>query len=308
MKKVFVTGGNGFLGKFLIKFLKKKKYDVYNPSSKECNLLFEKSLFKYKPKIKFNYIFHLAAWTQAGDFCLKYPGDQWLKNQMINTNLLSWWKENQPQAKLIFIGTSCSYAEKSDFKEKSYLKGEPVESLYTYAMTKRMLLQGAKALQKQYNLNWLCFVPSTLYGGNYHDDGRQMHFIFDLIRKIIVGKKYKKKVELWGNGNQRREIIHVKNFIETIFLLLKKKNMVINIGSKKEFSIKQFAKIISSIIDYDHKKIFYNEKKYVGSKSKKLNISKVKKLVKNYEKKLTKEEDGIKEVIDWFLKTKKIKI
>ena len=84
--------------------------------------------------------------------------------------------------------------------------------------------------------------------------------------------------------------------------------MVINIGSKKEFSIKQFAKIISSIIDYDHKKIFYNEKKYVGSKSKKLNISKVKKLVKNYEKKLTKEEDGIKEVIDWFLKTKKIKI
>ncbi len=305
-KKVFVSGANGFLGKFFVQFLKKKNFVIVKPGSKECNLLNENSLKKYKTK--FDYIFHLAAWTQAGDFCLKYPGEQWLKNQMMNTNMLSWWKENQPQAKLIFIGTSCSYAEKSDFKEKSYLKGEPVESLYTYAMTKRMLLQGAKALQKQFNLSWLCFVPSTLYGSNYHEDGRQMHFIFDLIRKIILGKKYGKKVELWGDGNQRREIIHVKNFIETIFLLLRKKNEVINIGSKKEYSIKQFAKIISKAIDYDHKKIFYNERKYVGSKSKKLNISKVKKLVKNYEKKLINEEEGIKEVIDWFLKKKKLKI
>ncbi len=305
-KKVFVSGASGFLGKFFIQYLKKKNFIIVNPRSKACNLLKQNSLNKYKTK--FDYIFHLAAWTQAGDFCLKYPGDQWLKNQMMNTNVLSWWKEYQPQAKLIFIGTSCSYAEKSDFKEKSYLKGDPVESLYTYAMTKRMLLQGAKALQKQYKLNWLCFVPSTLYGSNYHDDGRQMHFIFDLIRKIILGKKYGRKVELWGNGNQKREIIHVKNFIETIFLLLNKKNEIINIGSKKEYSIKEFAKIISKIVDYDHKNIFYNKKKYVGSKNKKLDISKVKRLVKNYEKKLINEEAGIKEVIDWFLEKKKIKI
>ncbi len=300
MKKIFITGGKGFLGKFLIKKLKKKKFEIVSPSSKKCDLTRSGSLNKYKQK--FDYIFHLAAWTQAGDFCLKFPGDQWLINQKINTNLLDWWKEFQPQAKLIIIGTSCSYSENSDFKEKSYLKGEPIKSLYTYAMTKRMLLQGAMSLETQYNLNWLCFVPSTLYGPDYHTDGRQMHFIFDLIRKIISGKKYNNKVVLWGNGYQKREIIHVDDFVDMMILLMKHKNQVINIGSKKEFTIRKFAKLISDIVNYDHKKIIYDKTKYVGSKSKKLNIYKIKKLVKNYENNLVVEKKGLTEVINWFQK------
>ena len=50
-------------------------------------------------------------------------------------------------------------------------------------MTKRMLYQGVRALNKQFGMKYLCLVPSTLYGPKYHLDGRQMHFIFDLIRK-----------------------------------------------------------------------------------------------------------------------------
>ncbi len=303
MKKIFITGGNGFLGKFLINFLKRKGYRIKSPSSKECDLFDDRSLKKYKQK--YDYIFHLAAWTQAGDFCLKYPGDQWIKNQKINTNILTWWKDKQPQAKLIFIGTSCSYDENGDFKESSYLKGDPIESLYTYAQTKRMLLNGAISLQKQFNLKWLCLVPSTLYGANYHDDGRQMHFIFDIIRKIILGKKKGYKVKLWGNGEQKREIIHVNDFIECMYYLRNVKNQVINIGSKKEYSIKNFAKIICDCVGYDFGKIVFDKNKYVGSKGKKLNITKIQKYIRDYKKNLTEEKEGIAEVIEWFIRNKK---
>lgn len=300
MKKIFITGGNGFLGRFLIKELK-KNYQIFAPDSKKCNLLHYKDLKKNNKK--FDYIFHLAAWTQAGDFCLKYPGDQWIINQQINTNILKWWKEYNPKAKLIFIGTSCSYPENKKLTEKNYTKDEPIKSLYTYAMTKRMLLQGAKALELQYKMKWLCLVPSTLYGPYYHKDKRQMHFIFDLINKILRGKYLRKKVTLWGNGFQKREIIHVKDFVKfTKKIFIKANNEIINIGSGKDFTIRDFAKKISKIVDYDEKKIIYDKLKYVGSKSKKLEIRKISKIFPNYKKTLINLDQGLSETIHWFKK------
>jgi GDP-L-fucose synthase len=304
MKKAFVTGANGFLGRYLINFLKKKKYNIIFPGSKECNLVNEKSLLNYglKKKYIFDEIYHLAAWTQAGDFCLKYPGDQWIINQKINTNVLYWWKNYQPQAKLIFIGTSCAYAENSNYKEINYMAGEPTPSLYTYAMTKRMLLQGAISMQNQFGMKWLCLVPSTLYGINYHQDNRQMHFIFDLVKKIVDGKYNKTKVILWGDGNQKREIINVEDFICTLFNLRKKNNDIVNIGSGESFSIKYFARIISKIVGFSHNKIIYDKTKYVGTRNKKLDITKVSGYLKNYTNELIDIEDGLKEVVNWYIK------
>ena len=146
-------------------------------------------------------------------FCVKYPGDQWIINQQINTNVLTWWKEQQSTAKMISIGTSCSYPEEGKLTEDRYLEGFPTPSLFTYAMTKRMLYQGMRAIGQQYNLKWLCVVPSTLYGPGYVIDGKQLHFIYDLIRKISDASLTGIRPVLWGDGFQRRELIHVGDFI-----------------------------------------------------------------------------------------------
>ena len=123
------------------------------------------------------------------------------------------------------MGTSCVYSPTSELKETEYMVGEPIDSLYTHAMTKRMLLQGARALNQQFDLKYLCFVPSTLFGANYHTDDRQLHFIFDLIRKIIRAKEYQEPVTLWGDGHQRREIVHVNDFVKHMWeLSLTKEN------------------------------------------------------------------------------------
>ena len=189
--KIIVTGSSGFLGKVLCGYLESQGHELTKLNSRNCDLREPHSLKAYSSE-KYEMLFHLAAWTQAGDFCLKHPGEQWIINQQINTNLLAWWVKDQPQAKLIFMGTSCAYAPESRLSEAEYMHGEPIDSLYTYAMTKRMLYQGARALSQQYGLRYLCAVPSTLYGSGYHTDGRQMHFIFDLIRK---GESYQQALE-----------------------------------------------------------------------------------------------------------------
>jgi len=211
----------------------------------------------------------LAAWTQAGDFCLKHPGEQWIINQKINTNILEWWKNNQPQAKLIAMGTSCVYDCELPLSEEFYLKGTPIESLFSYGMTKKMLYAGLIALNKQYGLNYLYVIPSTLYGPGYHTDGRQKHFIFDLISKIIKGKTTGVPVKLWGNGYQKRELVLADDFADILFELDKKsKNDIFNIGAGKEYSIRYFAETICKKIDYDPALIEYDLTKHVGAKSK----------------------------------------
>lgn len=300
-KRLLVTGSSGFLGRFLVPELKKKNIvDALN--SKNCNLLNDYSLKKFD-KFKYDEIYHLAAWTQAGDFCLRYPGDQWINNQKINTNILSWWKTSQPNAKLIFMGTSCSYPINVKLSEENYFKGEPIKSLYTYAMTKRMLHQGAKSLSLQYGLKWASYIPSTLYGPHYHHDGRQMHFIFDLIRKILDGKYKNKKVILWGDGNQKRELVYVDDFVKTMLRNNNKiNNDFVNLGSGKEYKIKEFALMICKIVNYDFKKIEFDKSKYVGAKSKILKINKIKRIDKKYEKRMTPLSVGLTNTVKWFYK------
>ena len=219
--KIIVTGSSGFLGTSLCNFLESQGHELTRLTSRNCDLRITASLDTFSSR-KYDLLVHLAAWTQAGDFCIKHPGEQWIINQQINTNVLAWWVEQQPQAKLVFMGTSCVYAPESNLRETEYMLGEPIDSLYTYAMTKRMLYQGARALSKQFGLRYLCVVPSTLYGADYHTDGRQMHFIFDLIRKIIRGKEYGESVTLWGDGYQKRELVLIDDFVRILWQLTEK--------------------------------------------------------------------------------------
>jgi hypothetical protein len=79
-------------------------------------------------------------------------------------------------------------------------------------MTKRMLLIGLQSLAEQYEMKWLYFIPSTLYGPDF--DKEDSHFIFDLIKKIVNGKFYQEYIELWGDGKQSRELVYIDDAIE----------------------------------------------------------------------------------------------
>lgn len=266
--------------------------------SKQCNLLNRESLHSFREP--YDQIWHLAAWTQAGDFCLHHPGEQWIINQHINTNVLDWWQSFQPQAKLIAIGTSCSYAPGIQLEEDNYLIGMPAAELYPYAATKRMLLVGLEALHAQFGLDYLYLVPSTLYGPGYHTDGRQRHFIFDLIEKIARGKLYNEIVQLWGDGHQKRELIDVNDFVSAAQQLAGCiSNEVVNIGSGVEYSIRWYAEQICKLVEYDTRKIVYDTSRYVGVRSKQLSIRKLTSLLPDF--KHTPIERTMADTVHWSL-------
>lgn len=295
---ILITGATGFLGSALTTRLKADGNSVTALGSKDADLFDLRSLDRFASQ-KFDRIFHLAAWTQAGDFCLRHPGEQWVNNQKINTTVLDFWRTHQPHAKLTAMGTSCAYADDRELVEENYLEGQPIDSLFTYAHTKRMLYVGLLALRKQFGLNYLCLVPSTLYGPGYHTDGRQMHFIFDLIRKILWAKKGGPEPVLWGDGHQKRELVFLDDFVNTAVGLSERiDNDLVNMGSGEEHSIREFAHAICDHVGYDFARIRFDTTKYVGAKSKVLSVGKLNRLLPDRPR--TPLNTGLAKTIDWF--------
>jgi GDP-L-fucose synthase len=290
-----ITGGTGFLGKYLVRFLEQLGHKVTVLGSRNCDLTERANLLKFTSE-KYDYIYHLAAWTKAGDFCLHYPGDQWIINQAINTNVLWYWHTWQSQAILIAMGTSCAYPYADEpLEETMYMQGEPDIDLYTYAMTKRMLYTGLCALHKQFGLEYRYLIPSTLYGPEFEAADR--HFVFDLIKKIDAGKYLGEPVILWGTGEQVRELIHVDDALQLIQLAIEGcPNDLLNLGSGQGYTIRQYAEIICEIIGYDPKKIQYDTTKYSGNPKRFFNTTKIKKLFPSFDFRALSE--GLKEAIE----------
>jgi GDP-L-fucose synthase len=274
--KVLVTGGTGFLGRHLVPDLERQGARVTVINSKNCNLVEKQNLLQFKDT-KFERIYHLAAWTKAGDFCLHHKGEQWIINQQINTNVLWFWREFQPQAMMIAMGTSCAYPPEMVLKEENYMAGEPDRDLYTYAMTKRMLYTGLLALHHQFGMQFRHLIPSTLFGPKF--DREDSHFIFDLIKKIVAGKREGKPVALWGTGQQVRELIYIDDAIRLINLATEHcPNDLLNLGSGIGFSIREYAQMICEIVGYNPSKIGYDTTKFQGVSKKVFNTDKIKRL------------------------------
>jgi GDP-L-fucose synthase len=279
--RFLVTGATGFLGRHLVSALKRDGHDVIALGSRDADLTDAGSLDRFNAPV--DVVWHLAAWTQAGDFCLRHPAEQWVINQRLNTTVIDWWHRIQPQAKLVAIGTSCSYAPGEALSEDRYLVGEPVPELYAYGMTKRMLLVGLRAMSAQYRHRWLYLVPSTLFGPGYHDPSKQRHFIFDVIDKILTAKRDSGQVTLWGDGHQRRELIFVSDFVRAARLLADTVDgEVVNVGSGEEQSIRWYAQQVSTLIGYDPSRIRYDTDKYVGVRSKQLVTEKLRALLPGF--------------------------
>ena len=296
--KVLVTGATGFLGRHLTKKLDDLGYDTHFSNTRTANLKDINNLCIFN-NITFDYIFHLAAVTKAGDYCLKHPGEQWLKNQIINTNILTYWVEQQPQAKMICMGTSCSYTPDIFMTEENYLLGEPESSLYTYAMTKRMLLLGLHSIEKEFGFKWLYFVPSTLYGPDFELDDN--HFIFDFMRNCYNAKYKNEDFVIWGDGNQRRELIYVGDAVDAMINLLQEENQVFNLGSGVDHSINEFAEKICECYKYDYNLVKRDLTKYVGVKEKKIDTTKTLRFLGGKDFLKTSLDKGLEKSVQYFI-------
>jgi len=281
---IIVTGASGFVGRHLIPALEEQGHIIYDLSSSNfTDIWFLDNI---------DYVIHLAVKTAAGGYCQTHPGEQYLSNTSINTDMLFAWKNKYPQAKMITFGSSCGYDKNVIKTEDNYLKGEPEPGYEVYGTIKRSLLVGLKALKQEYGMNYSYLIPSVFYGPEY--DLHDKHFIFDLIRKIVNAKNGGDKVVLWGTGDQTRELIFIKDAVDIIIQAMTWDKEIVNLSSGKEYSIKEYAQTICNIVGYDFNLIEWDTTAFVGSSNKKL----INTHLQDYN--FTSLEEGLKQTIEYY--------
>jgi GDP-L-fucose synthase len=304
--RILITGGNGFLGKSLVKYLQSCGiYEIFSPRSRNFDLTNPKQtkdLFDY---FRPNKVVHLAAVVGGIGANKENPGSFFYKNCMMGLNVIENCRIYSVE-KVVQIGTVCSYPKFTPvpFNEDDMWNGYPEETNAPYGIAKKALYTMIKAYADQYNLNGSVLVPCNLYGPNDNFDPGSSHVIPALIKKFVEAKTNKdKSVVCWGTGNATREFLYVDDASKAISKSLEIDTGPdpINLGGGSEIKIKDLAEKIGSFVGYDGT-IEWDSSKPDGQPRRFLDISRAKEIL-NWAPSVTFDH-GLKNTIEWYLNNK----
>ena len=277
--KIYVAGHTGLVGSAILRKLKFKGYkNIITISRNKLDLKDQNKVFNYLKKIKPDFIFIAAAKVGGIYSNSNYKADFIYDNLSIQLNLIHGAYLSGVK-NLIFLGSSCVYPRmcKQPIKEQYLLSGKLEETNDAYAIAKIAGIKLCESYNIQHRTNYRCLMPTNTFGPNDNYNSLNSHFFPALIKKAHQIKRKKlNKLILWGNGRAKREVIFVEDIAEACIFFMKKKTKesLINIGTGKDFSIKEYAKIILKTI-IPNKKIMikYDLTKPNGTPRKLLDVS-----------------------------------
>lgn len=290
------------VGSAIFKALKKNQYEnVIIANKKQLNLLDQKKTTNFLKNQKIDIVIIAAAKVGGIQANNKFRADFLYENLQIQNNLIHGGYLAGIK-RLIFLGSSCIYPRNCPQPIKEdYLLGGPLEfTNEPYAIAKIAGLKLCENYNKQYKTNYLSLMPCNLFGENDNYDLFSSHFLPSIIRKTHEAKiKNIKKINLWGNGKAKRELMHVDDLADACIFFLNKrvKESFINIGSGIEFRISEYVNKVFEILNYKGKAI-YDKKMPNGTPQKILDCSKAKQY--GWYPKI-KFEDGLKKTYKSFL-------
>lgn len=308
-KIVFLAGHNGMVGKALLKNLQRQEnIEILTVDKKKLDLRNQEKVNNFFQINKIDEVYLAAAKVGGINSNNSYPADFLYQNLLIELNVIEAAHRNGIE-KLLFLGSSCIYPRdcKQPIKESYLLSGYLEATNESYAVAKIAGLKFCESLNRQFGLDYRSVMPTNLYGPYDNFNLENAHVIPALLRKIHEAKENKHEdVVIWGSGKPKREFLyvsemaeasmHIMNLDKSVFENLNSKCSHINVGSGKDLSILETAKLIAKVVGYQGKFTF--DKSYEdGTPKKLLDVSLINSL--GWYSKISL-EDGLTKTYEWF--------
>ena len=252
--RVLLTGGTGMVGRNIKENQSASNYFVLTPSREELDLTNRDQIRSFLRANSPEYIIHAAGLVGGIHANIANPSKFLIENLEIGCNLIS-EAANMGVKNIINLGSSCMYPRNSPnpLKEEYLLNGllEPTNEGYAIAKIAAQRLCDYLKIEDN-SRNYITLMPCNLFGKYDNYKPERSHLIASIIVKLHTAKvNNKNSVEIWGDGTVRREFMNVKDFADAVWFILpmiKHLPNIINIGTGKDYSILDYYKKASEIL------------------------------------------------------------
>ena len=279
--KIFLTGGAGMVGRNLLEHPAIQEFDVLAPRSSELNLLDFNAVQAYMQSHQPDLVIHAAGKVGGIQANMREPVAFLMENLDMGRNIVMASKQAGIK-RLINLGSSCMYPRNHEnpLHEDMVLKGELEPTNEGYALAKVVTARLCDYIMRENSsYQYKTLIPCNIYGRHDKFDPVHSHLLPAIIHKVHLAKKRgQKTVEIWGDGNARREFMYAGDLADAMIRAVNAFDRLpdlMNIGLGRDYTINEYYEAVADVLGYEGG-FTYDHSKPVGMARKLVNIDKQK--------------------------------
>jgi len=277
--RVFVAGHRGLVGSAVVRKLQREGHaGILTRTRAELDLLDQRAVHAFFGDQRPEFVFVAAARVGGIKANATQQADFLYENLVIAANVIHAAAKSGVE-KLLFLGSSCIYPREAPqpMSEHALLTGPLEPTNEGYAIAKIAGLKLCEHYHRQYGKRFISAMPTNLYGpgDNFHPD--HSHVIPGMMRRFHQAATTRaREVVVWGSGTPRRELLHVDDLADALYLLMQvyEEPLFVNVGTGEDCTIAELARTMAEVTGFEGS-IVFDRTKPDGTPRKLLDVSRI---------------------------------